>query len=134
VERLKRELQDAGFDLETIVAMVSAVEDVLNTLQVQDRSGPLAELVALKVMSLARQGERAAARLHDLTVAFFESEGGAARCLQRGLMKTASRVPVSAKTQRVSGRLSALQILVNDSETRQVHRNAGRTASSLINQ
>jgi len=76
VERLKRELQGGGFDPETIAAMVSAVEDVFNTLQVQDRSGPLAELVALKVLSLARQGERDAKRLHDLTVAFFESERG----------------------------------------------------------
>jgi len=56
--------------------MVSAAEDVLNTLQVQDRSGPLALLVALKVLSLARQGERDAERLYDLTVAFFESERG----------------------------------------------------------
>ena len=56
-------LRDSAFEPDHIQAMSMAFEEVCNTLAIQD---PLSrEVIAVRIIELARRGERSAARLHD---------------------------------------------------------------------
>jgi len=68
--RARSELEESGFAPETIDAMVEAIESLACTFNIRDRTEPLAELIAAKIIRLAQQGEDDPKRLHDLTLAF----------------------------------------------------------------
>jgi len=63
-----RLLQGAGFDEEAVKAMTTAYEAVLPELGLADRADPLTDLVARKIIALARTGERDPERLCELVV------------------------------------------------------------------
>jgi hypothetical protein len=56
--------QDAAFDQKDITAMVMALDDVCDTLHV-DGDRTARELIALRVIRLARGGERSPTKLRD---------------------------------------------------------------------
>ena len=53
------------FDPEHITAMTTAFEDVLRAVGLIDRSDPLVESVAKKIVDAAKKGERDPQRLRD---------------------------------------------------------------------
>jgi len=59
---------DASFAPEQIAAMGDAFSNALNALKLSDREDPLAELVAKKVIEIARLGERDPKRLCELAL------------------------------------------------------------------
>ncbi len=61
-------LKEASFDPEAIKAMTAAFEAVCEALQLANRSDPLTEIVARKVIELAGTGERDPGRLRDLAL------------------------------------------------------------------
>jgi hypothetical protein len=63
-----RQLQDEVFDPEHIAAMVTAFEDSLAKLGLNDRADPLVEIVAKRVIEVAQMGERDPSRLRDMTL------------------------------------------------------------------
>ena len=58
-------LEDRVFGPEDIQAMSTALEDVCKTLNLADEAKSERELLAKKIIALARQGERNAALLRD---------------------------------------------------------------------
>jgi len=54
---------DGSFSPEIVAAMSAAFDDALNKLELIDRDDPLAEIVALKIIEIARKGEHDPARL-----------------------------------------------------------------------
>lgn len=62
-------LQNSGFDPETISIMTTAYEAVRSRLGLTDRSDPLTQLVARKVIELAQTGIRDPAQLADRVLA-----------------------------------------------------------------
>jgi len=66
-----RLLDDAAFERQHIAAIQTAFEEVLSEMRLADRSDPLTELVAKKVIELAQKGERDPARLRELTLQAF---------------------------------------------------------------
>ena len=67
-----RLLDGAAFERKHIAAMQTAFEEVLSEMRLADRSDPLTELVAKKVIELAQKGERDPARLRELTLRAFD--------------------------------------------------------------
>jgi hypothetical protein len=61
--------QDASLlDVVLIAPLLPAFEAVCRSLQITSNEDPLAELAALKVIQLAKTGERDLKRLHDLVM------------------------------------------------------------------
>lgn len=63
-----RMLQGAAFDDRAVEALTSAYECALRELRLVDRTDPVTEIVAAKIIELARIGERDPQRLCDLAV------------------------------------------------------------------
>ncbi len=62
---------EANFDPTAIAAMTTAFHTVCDALLLVDREDPIIEIVALKVIEIARTGERAPERIRDLTLRAF---------------------------------------------------------------
>ena len=60
-----RLLQFSAFDPDEITRMTAAYEDALRVLGLTDRQDQLTELVAKKIIEIARQGERDSTRLRQ---------------------------------------------------------------------
>lgn len=58
-----RLLQRSGFEPEAVRAMTDAYEEALRKLRLADRSDPVTELIANKIIEHARRGERDSYRL-----------------------------------------------------------------------
>jgi len=69
---LYRLLQNSAFEPPAIKAMSAAFEDVCRALGLAERTDPLRDLVAKKIIELAQQGERDPARLRDQALAAFK--------------------------------------------------------------
>ena len=65
---LARHVQGAAFRPEQLVEMTTAFEDVLRRLQLVDRTDPVVDLVAKKVVEVAKSGACDAARICELTL------------------------------------------------------------------
>jgi hypothetical protein len=65
---IDRVLKEAAFDPEEVQAIVAAYGMALARLGLKDRSDPAAEMVAKKIVEIARDGERDPQRLSDLVV------------------------------------------------------------------
>ena len=61
-------LQTRAFDPEDIKIITAAFEDALRELKLVDRSDPLTEIVAKRMIEIAEQGERDPHRLKDRTL------------------------------------------------------------------
>ncbi len=61
---LRHLLQGSAFDPDTIEVISAAYEGVCKTLGLVDRTDPLTQLVAKKILELAERGERDPGRLH----------------------------------------------------------------------
>jgi hypothetical protein len=67
--RLLQDLQDIAFGPEEIEAMVMAYEDACRVLKLTEkRSDPLTQLLALKVIEIARTGEFDPVKIRDLAL------------------------------------------------------------------
>ena len=65
---IHRLLEGEAFQPEHIQAMGRAFEEALGKLGLKDRSDPLVELVAKKIIELGQQGERDPTKLRDLAI------------------------------------------------------------------
>jgi hypothetical protein len=65
---INRIVKEAAFDPEEVQAIVAAYEAALARLGLKDRSDPAAEMVARKIVEIARGGERDPERLSGLVV------------------------------------------------------------------
>ncbi len=63
-----RLLKDAAFDPEQIAVLTDAYERTLKSLALADRTDPVTELVAQRVMEIAQTGHGDAARISALVV------------------------------------------------------------------
>src|SRR5215468_4089014 len=63
-----RLLQNAAFAPEDIAPLVAAYEDCLRTLKLSDRSDPIAQVLAKKIIEIAQTGIRDSARLGRLAL------------------------------------------------------------------
>jgi hypothetical protein len=63
-----RLLQNSAFAPEDIVPLVAAYEDCLRTLKLSDRSDPVTEIVAKKIIEIAQTGIRDSGRLGRLAL------------------------------------------------------------------
>ena len=61
-------LQDKAFGPDEIIVMVKAFEDALRVLKLVDRTDPMTEMIAKKIIDLAQQGERDPVRLRDRAI------------------------------------------------------------------
>ena len=61
-------LRDAAFDDQAVKAMTSAYEAALQDLGLADRSDPITEIVAHRIIELGRMGERDPDRLRQLVL------------------------------------------------------------------
>jgi len=66
-----RLLQGQAFEPEHCQAMGEAFEQALAKLGLKDRSDPLCDMVAKKIIELGQQGERDVSRIRDLAVRTF---------------------------------------------------------------
>jgi hypothetical protein len=71
-----RLLQNSAFAPEDIVPLAAAYEECLRALKVSDRSDPLTELVAKKIIELAQTGIRDSSQLGRLALAEIGRSGG----------------------------------------------------------
>ena len=60
---IRQFLEDGSFSPEAVIAMTAAFDAALKELRLVDRNDPLAEIVAHKIINLARTGERDSRRL-----------------------------------------------------------------------
>jgi len=67
-----RLLERESFDPEVVALLCEVFEDVLATLGLVDRLDPVTELVAEKIIELAKAGERDPARLKELALEAFQ--------------------------------------------------------------
>jgi hypothetical protein len=63
-----RMLRGMSFDDQSVKAMTTAYEAVLVELGLTDRTDPLTEIVASKVITICQMGERDPDRLRELTL------------------------------------------------------------------
>jgi hypothetical protein len=68
-------LKEAAFDPQAIEAISAAFEAVCASLQLVDRSDPVAEIVARKVIEVAGTGERDPVRIRDLVLLALNDSG-----------------------------------------------------------
>jgi hypothetical protein len=64
-----RLLQNSAFAPEDIAPLVAAYEDCLRTLKLSDRSDPITEIVAKKIIEIAQTGIRDSVQLGRLALA-----------------------------------------------------------------
>ncbi len=64
-----RFLQNSPFAPEDIAPLVAAYEDCLRALKLSDRSDPITEIVAKKIIEIAQTGIRESTRLGRLALA-----------------------------------------------------------------
>ncbi len=64
-----RLLQNSAFAPEDIAPLVAAYEDCLRALKLSDRSDPVTEIIAKKIIEIAQTGIRDSARLGRLALA-----------------------------------------------------------------
>jgi hypothetical protein len=69
-----RLLQGEAFQPEQVVVLGEVFEDVLRTLGLVNRTDPLTEMVAKKVIELAQTGEQDPIRLKRFTLEAFEGK------------------------------------------------------------
>ena len=62
---IHRLLENQGFEPEHILAMATAFDETLRALKLVDRTDPLTDIVATKVIEVARTGERDPQRIRD---------------------------------------------------------------------
>jgi hypothetical protein len=62
-------LKDGSFDPDDIDRMVAAYEAALARLQLKDRADPVCELVAKKIIDLARSGDHDVQQMCDRAIA-----------------------------------------------------------------
>ena len=55
---IRQLLKEANFDADDIRGLTAAHEIALQQLNIKDRSDPLSEMIASKIIELARRGER----------------------------------------------------------------------------
>ena len=67
-------LQNSGFDPEAVKTMIAAYEAVRAKLGLNDRSDPLTQLVAKKVIEIAQTGVRDPDQLCDRVVAAINAD------------------------------------------------------------
>jgi hypothetical protein len=60
-----RLLREAAFNPEQVKQMTAAYETALRKLELVDRSDPVTELIARKIIEIARSGERSATAICD---------------------------------------------------------------------
>src|SRR5262245_8866930 len=75
---IRRFLGDASFDPEAVAAISAAFEEALRILNL-DRNDPLAEIVASKIIGLARTGDRDPMRMSAFVVNSMRRHGGISR-------------------------------------------------------
>ncbi len=68
-------LAGTAFEPDVTRAMGVAFVDACASLGLLDRADPATELIAKKIIELAKQGERDPARMHDQVVKFFSATG-----------------------------------------------------------
>ena len=66
-------LQNCDFDADVTAAMSAAFEDVCRVLGLAERTDPLRDLVARKIIECAQAGERDPRRLRDRALAAIKS-------------------------------------------------------------
>jgi hypothetical protein len=66
---LYRLLQNCAFDAEAVEAMSAAFEEACHVLGLAERTDPLRDMVARKIIDCAQTGERDPARLRDCALA-----------------------------------------------------------------
>ena len=71
-----RLLQNSAFAPEDIAPLVAAYEDCLRALKLTDRSDPMTELVAKKIIELAQTGIRNSSQLGRLAIQEIGTSGG----------------------------------------------------------
>lgn len=71
-----RLLQNSAFVLEDIGRLVAAYENCLRILNLSDRSDPITELIAKKVIEVAQTGMRDPARIGQLVLEEIGMSGG----------------------------------------------------------
>jgi hypothetical protein len=71
---IHRLLNQGAFEPEDIATMAEVFEDVLKTLDLVDRTDPITELVAKKVIELVQSGVRDPVRLRELTLKAFNGK------------------------------------------------------------
>ncbi len=60
-----RLLENQGFEPEHVLAMATAFDETLRALKLVDRTDPLSDIVAAKVIEVAQTGERDPQRIRD---------------------------------------------------------------------
>jgi hypothetical protein len=65
---ITRLLQDTAFGPDEIAVLVAAYEDALRVLSLVNRTDPATEMVAKKIIELAKQGERDPVRLRERVI------------------------------------------------------------------
>jgi hypothetical protein len=68
-------LKEATFDPQAIEAMSAAFEAVCESLHLADRSDPMTEIVARKVIEIAGTGERDPVRIRDVLLLALNESG-----------------------------------------------------------
>jgi hypothetical protein len=68
---------DAAFGPDDLAAMGAAFDDALRRLGLNDRTDKMTELVARKIISIAKQGERDPVRLCEAALRAFKQDGAA---------------------------------------------------------
>ncbi len=68
-----RMLHNTAFDPDTVKALMNAYEQACAALALVDRTDPLTEIVAKKVIEYAKSGERDAARLCEAVLKELQS-------------------------------------------------------------
>jgi hypothetical protein len=69
-----RLLQDKAFEPDAITAMTAAYEDSIRSLGLRDRSDPLTQLVAERIIEHAERGERDPIRLRQYALRAFNRD------------------------------------------------------------
>ena len=65
---ITRLLQDTAFGPDEIAVLVAAYEDALRALSLVNRTDPATEIVAKKIIELAKQGEHDPVRLRERVI------------------------------------------------------------------
>jgi hypothetical protein len=73
---IHRLLQNSAFAPEDIAALVAAYDECLRTLKLRDRSDPITEIVAKKIIEIAQTGIRDSAQLGRLALQEIGLSGG----------------------------------------------------------
>jgi hypothetical protein len=69
-----RMLQCAALDDEAVKAMTTAFEDALGELNLTDRSEPLTEIIAKRIIDCGQRGERDHSRLREVALTNLDAQ------------------------------------------------------------